>query len=722
LAKIPLLLLTINTYILKTLQLNPLLRSGSIILIGIALSIGWGIRGNFGHEYGAAFAGSLAAIATAILSSRDDWRDKVGYFALFGAIGWGFGASQSYMQVIAYTQSGHAASQWYGFLSLFYMGFLWAALGGAGTAFAAVETSERISKFIKPLLFVFGMWLILDIIEDPLASWLEDGAKFDGTWSRHKNPLYWFDSDYLAAIFALAGVGLYDLWDRKDERNRLLMPLFAFVGAFAGWMIQALLRMAGMENKFGSSLTFVLGDPTYINPETGRQAFDASNMLNNWPVWFGDYPQHIGWITGLFLGIVAYFYLFGKLRNGASLIAYMSIGFLLAFLALPVLGSLFFQQYGGIRMTPPRSDSWAGITGVFAGTSLWMWKNNLRPVAVASLISGTIGGLGFAGVQFIKQVMTSFGSTKILENKGILPGSEEYTSVVRAWSNWQGQNWHSFLEQSYGFVNGVAIAIALGFLVTRMNKGKDDTVPDPGISGSRWTRAFSVLVILLGLTYFNVFKNVQVWSEQLNPKIWVSVVQNADGTKETVPAQWDAPYIGRLPGVDFLHLSPSGWFNLTWALLVIGCVIIVKRHYRSPLPLIPKKSLAKGQLIFLLLLWIMVIANFERALTGWAPGRLLTEWMIFVHSILATVLVLLLPREQESISLHKEEDLGSFYRRLWIKTIAIAAISSVIFFAGVRMIYQYPDFEKINYGGNQTRFGPKATWKTSPIMKNGEHK
>jgi hypothetical protein len=707
---------------LKTNQLNPLLRPGSVILIGIALSIGWGIRGNFGHEYGAAFAGCLAAIVTAVLSGREDWRDKVGYFALFGAIGWGFGASQSYMQVIAYTQSGHAGSQWYGFLSLFYLGFLWAALGGAGTAFAAVESKERISKIFKPLLFVFALWLIQDFIEDPLASWLEEGAKFDGTWSRHKNPLYWFDSDYLAAIFALIGVGIYDIIDRKEERNRILLPVFAIGGAIFGWLFQLLLRTTGVEGKFGSAFTYVLGDPSYINPETGKQAFEASNMLNNWPVWFGDFPQHIGWVIGLFLSVIAYFYFYGKLRNGASLFAYMSIGFLVAFMALPVLGSLFFTQFGGIRMTPPRSDNWAGITGVIAGTSIWMWRNNLKPVAVASLISGTIGGLGFAGVQFLKQVMGSFGNPKILENKGILPGTEEFNAITKSWANWQGQNWHSFLEQSYGFVNGVAIAIALGFLLTRIDIQKDNQDSAPLLAKSRWTRAFSVLIILLGLSYYNVFKNVDVWSEQLNPKIWQSVVQKADGTTETVPAQWDAPYIGRLPGVDFLHMTPSGWFNLTWALLVAGCIVIVRRHYRSPIPIIPGKSIAKGQLIFLILLWIMVVANFERALTGWSPGRLLTEWVIFVNAFIATVLVLLLPREDELVVIQPVTDFRKVYRKIWIRTISAMVISSVLFFAGIRLIYQYPDFDKINYGGNQTRFGPKATWKTSPIMKNGEHK
>jgi len=64
-------------------KLNPSWRFGTILLIGISLSISWGIRGNFGHEYGAAFAGCLAAIAVALLSGREDWCQRVPYFAFF---------------------------------------------------------------------------------------------------------------------------------------------------------------------------------------------------------------------------------------------------------------------------------------------------------------------------------------------------------------------------------------------------------------------------------------------------------------------------------------------------------------------------------------------------------------------------------------------------------------------------------------------------------------
>ena len=701
-------------------KLNPGWRTGSIILTGISLSIGWGIRGNFGHEYGAEFAGCLAAITAALLSGREDWRNRIPYIALFGALGWGFGASQSYMQVLAYTESGHALSQWYGYMAVYFIGFMWAALGTAGTVFAAVAPKDRLVKIFKPFLFIIGASIVLNLIEDPVAHWLQKGIQFDGTWSRHKNPLYWFDAYYLPAFFALLGSGIYDLYDRRGIKDRFYLPAFAIGVALTGWLFQLMLRTLGLESGFASALTYSQGDPTYLNPATGKPAFDPANFLNNWPQWFGDYPQHIGWVIGLVLGITAYFIIYGKFRNGSSLFVYMAGGWLISFLALPVLGSLFFAQYGGIRMTPPRSDDWSGILGVFIGTSIWMWKNKLQPVAVASLIGGIIGGLGFSGIQWIKHLMLSFGSPRILAYKGILPGSEEFNTITAAWARWQGQNWHSFLEQSYGFVNGIAVAVALAFIASRV-KIQTDPVEFSDQTKGRWTRAFSVLIILLGLTYFNVVKNVDVWSSQLNQSIWTKTITHANGATEVAPAQWDFPYIGRIPGIDFLSMTPESWFTFTWLLLTAACILIVIRHYRSPLPIIPKSSLAKGQLIFLILLWIMVTANFERALTGWHPSRLLTEWVIIVNAIIATVLVLILPREQETIVIKEEENLKPIYRKLWKKAIAALIVSGILFVVTNRMIYHYPDPDKLNNGSqSHTRFGPDASWRTKPNLKNAE--
>jgi len=122
---------------MKSIRLN----SPAIWLTALSLSIGWGIRGNFGHEFGAMIPGALAAMGVVLLSGREDWRRRIAYFAMFGALGWSFGGSISYMQVIAYTHSGHSLSVLYGFASLFVIGFLWAAMGGAGTALRAISSA-----------------------------------------------------------------------------------------------------------------------------------------------------------------------------------------------------------------------------------------------------------------------------------------------------------------------------------------------------------------------------------------------------------------------------------------------------------------------------------------------------------------------------------------------------------------------------------------------------
>jgi hypothetical protein len=148
---------------------NPGLRASTFLLAALSLSLGWGIRGNFGHEYGAMIPGALTAIAVCLTSGREDWRRRVMYFGVFGALGWGFGGSISYMQVISYTHSGHYASQLYGFFALFWIGFLWAGLGGAGTALPAVLDRERLTQLFKPLCWIFVASIIFQYCDGSLG-------------------------------------------------------------------------------------------------------------------------------------------------------------------------------------------------------------------------------------------------------------------------------------------------------------------------------------------------------------------------------------------------------------------------------------------------------------------------------------------------------------------------------------------------------------------------
>jgi hypothetical protein len=133
-----------------------------LLLAGLSVSIGWGVRGQFGHEYGAALAGALGGMVVALLAGRADWRPRIVYFAALGAIGWAFGGGMSYMKTLAYAHSSDSATTLYGFACLFVLGFIWAAPGGTGIALPAYLDRDELTKMFAPLCTVLAAWYLED--------------------------------------------------------------------------------------------------------------------------------------------------------------------------------------------------------------------------------------------------------------------------------------------------------------------------------------------------------------------------------------------------------------------------------------------------------------------------------------------------------------------------------------------------------------------------------
>ena len=455
-----------------------------ILLCGVSLCVGWGIRGNFGHEYGAALAGALAAMAIVLLSGREDWWRHVHYFALFGALGWSFGGSMSYMQVVGYTHSSHVPTVFYGFANLFAIGFLWAALGGAGTALPAFltgfnaeqPTSSALPLFFAPMCVVFIGWSLQAVLVDFIFA--------PKRMQRHESPLYWYDTDWLAALVAMA----------------------AAIGV-------ALFR--------------------------------------------------------------------GGLDMSTSLILYMSVGWFAAFL---LLVNVF-----GLRMTPPRGDNWAGCVGMVIGVLVYCWHYKLGGVAFATLLTGFAGGVAFSLGQLLKLLCIRTGLQT---------------------------NWHSVMEQMQGLLFGLGIAVTFGLLIKRappLALGPDFP---------RWIEMFAVFSVLIALTYLNYRKAVDTWVECVEP----------------LPER----FFG-LPMVGWFRRSRGwvGWFELFYIALGIAIIAILAGNLRRPIPFISASWLGKGQLLYLVFLWVIVIFNFERALVRFSPHRLVTEGVITFNAIICTVLVTL---------------------------------------------------------------------------------
>jgi hypothetical protein len=218
----------------------------SVVVTALSLSLGWGIRGNFGHAYGAMIPGALAALAVVLLSGREDWWRRAGYFALLGALGWSFGGTISYMQVIAYTHSGHWPSQVYGFACLCVIGFIWAALGGAGTALPACLDRERLTGLFVPCIAVFAAWFLQDLV----LPWVVPPQP---SRSRHESPLYWYDTSWVAALVAPAAVLLL-----AAVRRRLCWASRFILHLAGGWWLAFLTMVALVD---GLDINFRMTPP-----------------------------------------------------------------------------------------------------------------------------------------------------------------------------------------------------------------------------------------------------------------------------------------------------------------------------------------------------------------------------------------------------------------------------------------------------------------------------
>jgi len=703
---------------------NPLFSPAVILLAALSLSIGWGIRGNFGHEAGAMIPGALTAIVVAVCSRREDWQSRIPHAALFGGLGYGFGGSISYMYPISFTHSGQFDTMFYGYLTTYLEGGLWCAMGVAGAALALTAPRDRLAAIYPPLLCVLGFLFVKQWGEDGLNYLLSPEQNLaSDTWHRQEAPLYWFDADWFAALTALIGVCAYDLASRKFARWWVLL---LSVGGLAliGFLIQLALDKAGLLETLVESIAIPQGDPNYIDPATG-QPFPTEEMMTNWPQFFGDYPQHVGWLVGAFLGFVLYFAIWGQWKNDSGLFAAMAGGWLFAFLAMPVFGTIFMMEYGGFRMTPPRSDDWAGIVGVFLGMLFWSWRRDLRLVTLAGTLSFLLGGLGFTTAQLLRTM------ARIPGHPFRSPG--EHSEFLQ---HFQSANWHSILEQSQGFCLGLATIITLA-IIWRRAPADTSGVRMPG-----WTTIFAVLFTLFGLTFMNLYKVVGTWTT----------------SERAVMPEWLTA-----PLIEFIELPAIAWFNLAWWAAALAAFALCVRNQKQPLAFLPASDAGRGQLLWLAVVWIMVLGNFSRALPGFSEGRLITEWVVFINACIATALLgvpnvtplaAFAARRDDVVAVlasgHREDpfsmDLEGATPRaavavpelpdspqptkprwallklvaIWIVGLAIAIPAMYGYAKAVDAAYGGANVEALNHA--HRRFGPDAIWRTNPILKHGEHR
>lgn len=206
------------------------------LLSALVMAYGWGYRGIVGHEGGAMVPGALLGMAICLASGRSDWYRRSAVAGLFGAVGWAWGGSMSYMEQTMYAVSDSFPDVLYGYSVLFFMGALWAGIGGAILGLAFTLPRSALQRLTGPVFALGAVYLVVylylffdsgsrDVVERYVAQHFHDG-------------------DFFAATLALAVSAAYAVF-RKAERQEALL----FVGASVAWFIGylALTKFGGIQ-------------------------------------------------------------------------------------------------------------------------------------------------------------------------------------------------------------------------------------------------------------------------------------------------------------------------------------------------------------------------------------------------------------------------------------------------------------------------------------------
>jgi hypothetical protein len=231
-------------------------------------------------------------------------------------------------------------------------------------------------------------------------------------------------------------------------------------------------------------------------------------------------------------------------------------------------------------------------------------------------------------------------------------------------------NWHSILEQSYGLINGLGVAVAMCMVLRFAPRQSDDPPKE------RWTEAWSVFFVLVIITYVNIVKELEDW------------VSN-----KAMPAQ-------------LYFLTAEGWFDLFYAGIAIVAVILLCRQLKRGLPMLTMNWLGRGQLLYLALLWWMMLGDLGKEITGFTPQRLITEGVIFVNCLLCTLMVLLWTGTRRDFQPSPPPNYGPMIRKTVVAGLLVWAVSSVVYWGIVRATWAN---KPVATWDVHIRFGPHNT-------------
>lgn len=237
-----------ETALAKSDEVHPLAR---VLTPAVAMWLGWGIRGQIGHETGAMIPGALAGLSLALEASEPEIRRRSGLLGATGAMGMSFGGTETYGQTIGLTQGKtRDETYWWGLLGLAIKGGAWIGLAGTYLGMAAGDRDYSPLEILGLTGAMTALWhLGVETINRPheppdrLPRWY-----FSGEGNDPPRPEVW-----AGQWFALLGLLTYTML--KGDRAAAITGAYGILGGAAGFSgaqaIQAWMHKKGISRRDG---------------------------------------------------------------------------------------------------------------------------------------------------------------------------------------------------------------------------------------------------------------------------------------------------------------------------------------------------------------------------------------------------------------------------------------------------------------------------------------
>ncbi|MEE2946808.1 MAG: hypothetical protein VX392_00685 [Verrucomicrobiota bacterium] len=244
----------------------------AMLATAMAGGMGWGIRGQYGHETGAMIAGVLVSLVLVFLFCPGNRSIHVVRAAALGTIAMGFGGSMTYGQTIGLTHDGPLVGNWealrWGMLGLAIKGSVWIGFAGLflgiGLGGKRYRPSEMFLLVLGMLMAVVAGWWLFNSPHDPENKrlpffYFSDHWHWEPDVDLKHRPEIWG-----GLLTALVSGMLYATFAKGDRLARNL-ALWGMLGGALGFPIGQTLQATNAWNPEFFRESFVGGFTQYFN-------------------------------------------------------------------------------------------------------------------------------------------------------------------------------------------------------------------------------------------------------------------------------------------------------------------------------------------------------------------------------------------------------------------------------------------------------------------------